>query len=113
MALDDLPIVGSDEEGNPLTWCTTCNGTGVSTYRGASHRTYDEPDYEDTCAICGGSGTLPVSMFSDEPGEDDDDDDYSETSAKEDARNAWEHDGDPDYDTGSLAKEDRRNARYS
>jgi hypothetical protein len=40
----------------------------------------------------------------------DEDDDYSESLAKEDARNAWQHDGDPEYDTGSLAKEDRRNA---
>jgi hypothetical protein len=44
---------------------------------------------------------------------EEEEDEYSETSAKEDARNAWQHDGDPDYDTGSLAKEDRRNARYS
>lgn len=104
MALDDLPIVGTDREGNPLTYCTTCDGSGTSIYRGESHRTYDEPDEEGPCAICGGSGTLPVSMFSD-------DEDDSETSAKEDARNAWQHDGDPEYDTGSLAKEDRRNSR--
>jgi hypothetical protein len=86
MALDDLPIVGTDQDGNPLTYCTTCDGSGQSTYRGESHRTYDEPDYEGPCAICGGSGTLPVSMFSD--AEEDEDDDYSESAAKEDRRNA-------------------------
>jgi len=73
MALSDsLPVVGYDEDGNPLTNCTTCDGSGQSIYRGAAHRTYDEPDYEDTCAICGGTGTLPVSMFSDEPADNKD-----------------------------------------
>jgi hypothetical protein len=79
MALsNELPIVGHDPERGPLTWCTTCDGTGVSTYRGDSHETYDDPDYEDACAICGGTRMLPVSMFSDDPeeGEGYDEEDY-------------------------------------
>jgi hypothetical protein len=48
-----------------LVPCTTCDGTGVSEYRGASHYDYDEPNYSDNCAICGGGGELPASMFND------------------------------------------------
>ena len=60
--------------------CTTCDGTGTSTYRGETHRTYDEPDYEDACAICGGSGELPASMFTDAG--DDDGTDYDDEYAR-------------------------------
>jgi hypothetical protein len=54
--LDNVPV-----------WCTTCDGRGRSIYRGDSHETYDDPDYEDTCAICGGEQTLRASMFSTAP----------------------------------------------
>lgn len=57
------------------------------------------------------AGVVDMFRGPDDWPDDEGDDDYSETSAKEDARNAWQHDGDPDYDTGSLAKEDRRNSR--
>jgi len=57
--------------------CTTCDGTGQTMQRGASHRDYDEPDYMDTCGICGGSGELPARMFSDEPHEDEEEEDDS------------------------------------
>lgn len=54
--------------------CPTCDGTGSAMMRGETHRGYDDPDYLDTCAICGGSGELPASMFggADDAEEDDD-----------------------------------------
>jgi hypothetical protein len=51
--------------------CPTCDGGGQTLYRGASHYGYDDPDYWDTCVICGGEGALPASMFSGEPAEAD------------------------------------------
>ena len=54
--------------------CPTCDGTGSVEMRGASHRDYDEPNYIDACGICGGTGELPASMFSDEDSEDEYDD---------------------------------------
>ena len=47
--------------------CPTCDGTGMCEFRGESHRTHDEPNYMDTCGICGGTGELPASMFPDDP----------------------------------------------
>ena len=64
--------------------CPTCDGSGLTLYRGASHRDYDEPDYWDTCGICGGEGELPASMFSDEPAGEDEEYDY-EYARSEDA----------------------------
>jgi len=55
----------------PMTTCTTCDGSGQTLMRGEAHRDYDEPDYWDRCGICGGTGELPESMFSDELAEDD------------------------------------------
>lgn len=49
-----------------MTRCPTCDGTGETLYRGRSHRDYDEPDYYGQCAICGGEGFLPSSMFVDD-----------------------------------------------
>ena len=46
-----------------MTACPTCDGTGQTMMRGDVHRGYDDPDYMDTCGICGGTGELPVSMF--------------------------------------------------
>ncbi len=43
--------------------CTTCDGTGQTMHRGETHRGYDDPDYMDTCGICGGTRELPASMF--------------------------------------------------
>jgi hypothetical protein len=65
------------------TDCTTCDGQGQSMMRGESHRDYDDPDYMDTCGICGGSGQLPLSMFAadDTPGEDDDADGWDRNGA--------------------------------
>lgn len=54
--------------------CPTCDGTGVSLYRGESHRDYDEPDYWDKCAICGGDGYVPASMFTDAADDEEEDD---------------------------------------
>jgi DnaJ-class molecular chaperone len=48
-----------------MVTCTTCDGAGQAMMRGASHRDYDEPDYMDTCGICGGTGELPARMFTD------------------------------------------------
>ena len=55
-----------------MSVCPACGGTGVSTYRGAACEGYDEPDYVDTCQICGGERVVPASMFAD-PGAYDDD----------------------------------------
>ena len=65
----DSPIA-DDEEMVP---CPTCDGTGQSTYRGAAMRGYDEPDYVDTCEICGGTREVPASMFAGADNEDEDD----------------------------------------
>lgn len=56
-----------------VTTCTTCDGSGQSVYRGAAQHGYDDPDYTDTCGICGGTGELPASMFSDAEDEPEDD----------------------------------------
>jgi hypothetical protein len=58
-----------DEVPDVMVACPTCDGTGQSVYRGAPMRGYDEPDYEDACGICGGSGELPASMFVSDDGE--------------------------------------------
>ena len=53
--------------------CPTCDGTGSTLMRGASMRGYDEPDFWDSCGICGGSGEVPASMFTDAPDDEEDD----------------------------------------
>jgi DnaJ-class molecular chaperone len=68
MALDS-PIADNEE----MVPCPTCNGTGETMMRGDTHRGYDDPDYLDTCGICGGSREVPASMFTD--AEDDEEDD--------------------------------------
>ena len=62
--------IADDEEMAP---CPTCDGTGQSLYRGTACRGYDEPDYWDTCGICGGTREVPASMFVDAEGEEEDD----------------------------------------
>lgn len=57
-----------------MTRCPTCNGTGSTLMRGAAMRGYDEPDYWDSCGICGGSGEVPASMFTSELYDEEEDD---------------------------------------
>ena len=65
--------MSSDIHGEDMVPCTTCDGTGQTMMRGETHRGYDDPDYMDTCGICGGSRELPARMFSDAESADDDD----------------------------------------
>ena len=58
--------------------CTTCDGQRQVLMRGAAHRGYDDPDYWDTCGICGGTGELPASMFT---ATEDDADGYDDSLA--------------------------------
>lgn len=60
-------------DSEPMTTCTTCDGQGQTLMRGDTHRSYDDPDYWDTCGICGGSGELPLSMFTEATEKDEDD----------------------------------------
>jgi len=43
--------------------CPTCDGTGTTVYRGEVHQGYDDPDYADSCAICGGTGEVPRAFY--------------------------------------------------
>jgi hypothetical protein len=47
--------------------CPACNGTGIVMMRGAACHGYDEPDFPDTCGICGGNRVMPVSMLNPYP----------------------------------------------
>jgi DnaJ-class molecular chaperone len=64
----------SPDFGEDMVPCSTCDGTGQTMVRGESHYGYDEPDYMDTCGICGGTGELPARMFTDADEPDDYDD---------------------------------------
>lgn len=76
------------DEAGEMVPCTTCDGTGVSEYRGESHYDYDEPSYLDRCGICGGGGELPASMFSDAPDDEDISDDEYDYD-REDMQRNW------------------------
>jgi hypothetical protein len=77
-ALSAAPVDTAPDAGEAVVPCPTCEGQGVTMMRGDSHRTYDDPDYMDTCVICGGARVLPASMFSEIEADDYEDDDGGE-----------------------------------
>ena len=74
------------DEAGEMVPCTTCDGTGVSEYRGESH--YDYAERTSTTAASAARSELPASMFSDAPDDEDISDDEYDYD-REDMQRNW------------------------